>query len=607
MTKRAHSGESTEIAPTFPETWNHVNGKPFDGPLPDGKPVDIPEEWKLPPEMRGQSREREGHMTVVEKEQQAVQIMIPLDRIVSRLPVRRLSAAGIARIQESMRWAGFLENYPLTVTPLDGGTYDLIDGSHRYEAAKSLGIDIAPCVVKDVLGDAERYMLAFQSNGAAEAVVPSTLVTYAEFIWARIAEEDERGRKKYTHADIGKMIAWDKQMVFRYAALRDICDEAWSIISATFEKSTENGKSVDGDGDSFVDVKSTVVDFSENLLRNILPLKDYPTQQVELCRKFATDTNFSKGKFKSLAASYHARNQMRVYAKGQLGDIGQDYVEKLFEAIGSGGYDDDWKQTNHPKLHKLVASIRDEWEQKNSTRLIHGDFYEEVKRIADGSVDLILTDPPYNVASERKFTGLKDHGDISQDFGEWDKYDYYEFLKLFPVWASEWKRILRDQGSGYVFTSPEYCSHLYVALSEAGLNVKTVLVWYKSNPGQAVHQTTFKNSVEYILFFTKGKGGHTFHWFGETEMLNHINIPVCAGNERLKNAQGGTLHPTQKPIALLRHLIQVSSNGGDTVFDGFMGVGSVGAACKGKDIHRKFVGIEQDKTYFDAAQRRLAE
>lgn len=53
MTKRSHSGESTEITPVFPASWNHVNGEPFDGPLPDGKAVDIPEEWKLPPEMRG--------------------------------------------------------------------------------------------------------------------------------------------------------------------------------------------------------------------------------------------------------------------------------------------------------------------------------------------------------------------------------------------------------------------------------------------------------------------------------------------------------------------------------------------------------------------------
>src|SRR5205807_3924953 len=216
-------------------------------------------------------------------------------------------------------------------------------------------------------------------------------------------------------------------------------------------------------------------------------------------------------------------------------------------------------------------AIRDAWESKNSTQLIHGDFYEKVKKIGDGSIDLIVNDPPYNVASDRDCTDLKDHTPITQDFGEWDRVDFHEFIKSFPVWATEWKRILRDQGSGYVFTSPEYCSYLWRALEEAGLCVKTVLVWYKPNPPQQVIHTTYKNSVEYILFFTKGDGGHTFHWGDENEMQNHINVPVCAGKERLTDAKNKVLHPTQKPVALLKHLIDISSNGGDTVFDGFMG------------------------------------
>jgi len=533
--------------------------------------------------------------------------MIPLDRIISRLSVRRISAAGVARLQESMKWAGFLENYPLTVIPLGDGNYQLIDGNHRYEAAKGLGITSVPCVIKTELTEAELYQIAMQSNNAAETVVPSTLVTHAEFIWARLAEVDERDpepdpekkKKKYTQSDVGKMLGWDQPTVRNYAALQKICPEAWQIIVTTFEKT------VTPSAEGAVTSNVTPVTFTENLLRSILKL--IPDQQKELVTEFATNPNFSKGKFKSLAENYQTRNEMHKYALKQLGDLGEDYTAKLKEEVYSGAYDSDWTPDNHPKLDKLIQAIRDAWESKNSTRLIHGDFYEEVKNIGSGSIDLIVTDPPYNVASEREFTNLKKHKTLSQDFGEWDKYDFHEFVKLFPVWASEWKRILRDQGSGYVFTSPEYCSYLWRALEEAGLNVKTVLVWYKSNPAQQVIHTTYKNSVEYIIFFTKGEKGHTFHWGDENEMQNHINIPVCSGNERLKNAKGDVLHPTQKPIALLKHLIHISSNGGDTVFDGFMGVGSVGAACKGKNIQRKFIGIEQDKTFFDAAQRRLAE
>src|SRR5690242_3766291 len=113
-----------------------------------------------------------------------------------------------------MRWSGFLENYPLTVLDLGNDTYQLIDGNHRREVAKSLGITSVPCVVKEEIPDLERYQLAMQSNGAAEAVVPSTLVTYAEFIWARLEERDERDpepdpekkRRKYTQVEVGRML-----------------------------------------------------------------------------------------------------------------------------------------------------------------------------------------------------------------------------------------------------------------------------------------------------------------------------------------------------------------------------------------------------------------
>jgi site-specific DNA-methyltransferase (adenine-specific)/modification methylase len=139
---------------------------------------------------------------------------------------------------------------------------------------------------------------------------------------------------------------------------------------------------------------------------------------------------------------------------------------------------------------------------------------------------------------------------------------------------------------------------------EAGLNVKGMITWYKTNPGPQIEHVTFRNSCEHILFFIKGKSGHTFNWQGENEMHDHIAAPICLGKERLVDAKGEVLHPTQKPISVLKHLMQISSNRGDTVFDGFSGVGSTGAAAK--ELKRKFIGIEKDATYFAAMQRRLA-
>jgi len=195
-------------------------------------------------------------------------IILPLDKIVSRLSVRRISSSGVARLQESMRWAGFLENYPLTVAPLDEGGYELIDGNHRYEAAQGLGFTSAPCVVKHNLSELERYQLAIQANNATESSIPQNLVSNAEFIWARLAEIDEREKQKYTQADVATMLRWGRTAVANYALLEGIDKKAWEIIVTTFDQSVTDTS--EGSVTSIV----TNVTFSEGLLRPILDLKD---------------------------------------------------------------------------------------------------------------------------------------------------------------------------------------------------------------------------------------------------------------------------------------------------------------------------------------------
>lgn len=522
-------------------------------------------------------------------------IVLPLEKIVSKLPVRRLSISGLKRIQESMKKVGFLENYPIIVAPLGDGTYLLVEGNHRYESAKAEGIALVPCLVKYGLSEDEMYRLAIQSNSASVTSVPMTMVAYAEFIWERLAEKDEDGKPR-TQIKVATMLGWNKDSVQDYATLRKIDSQAWEIVTANFE----NGSG--GEENSVAASKTATAVFSENLLRSILDLT--PEQQIELVQALA-DGNIQKGKFKTLAENYRTRNEMKDYALTQLGELGEPYTTQLIDNVYSGAYDKDWTDNpEHPKLQKLIKSIRDEWEKKNSIHLIHGDFHVEVEKIGAASVDLILTDPPYNIARENEFE-LEGRSNISQDFGKWDKYAELDFIHSFGFWAEEWERVLRPQGSGYVFTSDSYISDLRKALTKAGLYVKATLVWHKSNPGTQIVKTNFKSSVEYILFFTKGEGGHTFNWQGENEMHNFLETPICAGSERLVDAKGNTLHPTQKPERVIRHLMEVSSNRGDTIFDGFMGVGTAGKVAK--TLGRKFTGIEQDKTFYDAAVRRLAD
>jgi DNA modification methylase/ParB-like chromosome segregation protein Spo0J len=491
---------------------------------------------------------------------------------------------------------GFLPQHPLVVTSDGNGGYELIDGNHRLEAALALGItDLPVHIVATPLSDNDKKKMARQANEAAETMIPTTFVDDAEFVW----KEAENGK---TQAEIAEMLGWGLSKVKNYSALSGICSQAWDIIVTSILKSCDLQEEED------VTKKVTTVTFSEGLLRSILDLT--PDQQTALVTELVTNKDFSKNKFKAQAENHLARNQMKAYALQQLGELGEEYTKKLVDEIDSGAYDADWKNTDHPKLSRLITGLREEWEKKNSIHLVHGDFYEEVVKVGDGSIDLIITDPPYNIARDNEFE-YEGRSNVSQDFGEWDKFTDEQFIAFFSTWAREWARVLRDQGSGYVFTSDSYISHLRSALTDAGLHVKATIVWHKKNPGTQAVKTNFKSSVEYILFFTKGKGGHTFNWKGKDEdedegdMHNFIETAICAGKERLKDGKGNTLHPTQKPERILKHFMEISSNRGDMVFDGFMGVGSSGAVAK--SLGRKFIGIEQDKTYFDAAQRRLAE
>jgi DNA modification methylase len=523
-------------------------------------------------------------------------IMLPLDKIISRFLVRRLSPLGLSHIQESIRDFGFLEHFSLVVAPIGDGTYLLIDGNHRYQAAKALCITQVPCLIKRDLSEDEMYRLAIMSNHASGTVVPMTLVNYAEFVW-------ERSKEGKTLLAIGEMLGWTETKTKNYSALSAIDMKAWRVIVTTFED--PHNQNTDNDGTT----KVTPVTFTENLLRNILDLT--PSQQLDLIQKFthpSKDERITKGKFIELAKAYLGRNEMKTYTHEKLGNVGEPLTIKLLESIDSGAYDTEWQKSkdngNHPKLDKLIEAIRAEWEKANSIYLEQGDFYEKVRLVGEGSIDLIITDPPYNIANERKFT-FNGRTSISQDFGEWDKYHRKDFIALFDVWVEEWKRILREGGSGYVFTSDIYLSYLQAALEQADLSVKTTIVWHKTNPAPQVEKVTFQSSVEYILFFVKGKE-HTFNWQGDGgEMHNFIESSICMGSERLENAQKQTLHPTQKPVKLLRHLIEVSSNRGDMVFDGFAGVGSSGVAAK--ELGRKFTGIERDTVFFQAMQRRLAD
>lgn len=505
----------------------------------------------------------------------------PLSFVSDRHKVRRINQAYVEHLANTMRLIG-IKDFPIDVTP-DG---ILFGGNHRYEAFLLLGVK--ECWMR-IYMPASLTREAVELNAATEEHLPSAFVDNAELVWWMI-------KQGQTQPQIAEEMGWNLNKVKKLSMLQGISPEAWELVVPTFQEvGTDDEESL---GTKLVPTGT----FTERLLRDIVPLT--PAQQLELVTDLATN-KIQKGRFTKLAKDYRARNEAGEWVLAQL--AGTDMVGRALAEIAKGIYDAEWQATKGPgpKLEQLVQALRDEWERKNSVTLIHGDFYEQVLQVGDGSVDLILTDPPYNVSNERVFK-MAGRSDISQNFGEWDKHEHAAFIALFDEWAKEFMRILAENGSGYIFTSDRYISNLREALERAGLKFRATIVWHKKNPGPKMGpKTNFKSAVEYILFFSKGESGHTFNWQGENEMHNCISLPICSGSERLLDAKKDTLHPTQKPLAVLNHLLAISSHPGDMVFDGFMGVGSTARAAK--DMGRKFIGIEQDSTFFDAAQRRMGD
>ncbi|MBW2477806.1 MAG: site-specific DNA-methyltransferase [Deltaproteobacteria bacterium] len=223
--------------------------------------------------------------------------------------------------------------------------------------------------------------------------------------------------------------------------------------------------------------------------------------------------------------------------------------------------------------------------------LFQGDCHQYLADVPESSIDLILTDPPYNLSQYS--TGNMQfawRSEINNDLAAWDQqFDPAEVKDQFL-------RILKPTGNLFAFCSYNLLGRWHDVFDPL-FDTFQFFVWHKSNPVPKIRKQGFLNSCELIVCMWNK--GHTWNFGRQNEMHNFFEGPICMSPERLKDPK----HPTQKPLRLLKHLIRIASQAGDTVLDPFMGVGSTGVAALA--LGRKFVGMELESTYFEAAQARL--
>lgn len=221
-----------------------------------------------------------------------------------------------------------------------------------------------------------------------------------------------------------------------------------------------------------------------------------------------------------------------------------------------------------------------------------GDAKNLIKTIPDKSIDLILTDPPYNLSpystGNIKMSWRKD---FNNDLAEWDKEEFKP-----SEWVNEFSRILKPTGNIFAFTSYNLLGRWHQVFDPV-FDTFQFMVWHKTNPPPKLRKAGFLNSCELIVCMWNK--GHTWNFGKQNEMHNFIEAPICMGNERTKNP----VHPTQKPIKILNKVIKISSKQNDTILDPFMGVGSTGVAAL--QAGRNFIGFEINETYFKVANERI--
>ena len=245
--------------------------------------------------------------------------------------------------------------------------------------------------------------------------------------------------------------------------------------------------------------------------------------------------------------------------------------------------------------------------------IICGDCLEAMAALPERSVDLVFADPPYNLQLGGDLH-RPDNSRVDAVDDHWDRFDSFaDYDRFTRDWLAACRRVLKDEGAIWAIGSYHNVFRMGAAMQDAGFWLLNDVVWRKANPMPNFKGTRFTNAHETLIWAAKSRTQrrYTFNYDAlkaandDLQMRSDWTLPICAGEERIKGADGRKAHPTQKPEALLHRVLLASTRPGDLVLDPFFGTGTTGAAAK--RLGRRFIGIEREAAYVEVARRRLSQ
>src|SRR4030088_7730 len=256
-----------------------------------------------------------------------------------------------------------------------------------------------------------------------------------------------------------------------------------------------------------------------------------------------------------------------------------------------------------PRLHLEPAQ---------TPSVLAGECVAELARLPADSVDLVFADPPYNLQLQGDLKRPADPRVDAVD-DDWDKFASFSAYDDFTrAWLLACRRVMKPAATLWVIGSYHNIFRVGTILQDLGFWILNDVIWRKSNPMPNFRGRRFTNAHEPRVWASRDATarGYTFNYEAlkagneDVQVRSDWTLALCTGEERLKGKDKKKLHPTQKPEALLARVILAASRPDDLVLDPFCGTGTTGAAAK--RLGRRFLGIERDSGYAEAAKARIA-
>ena len=243
------------------------------------------------------------------------------------------------------------------------------------------------------------------------------------------------------------------------------------------------------------------------------------------------------------------------------------------------------------KLQQRLINSEHYYFHTDNGVLLCGDCLEVIELIPRESIDLVLTDPPYQISKAHNFDTMKDRKNerTGTYFGDWDKFDVTYWRYLIPL--------INKNGSILTFMSFEQYKDFCLILEQHDFVIKDRLIWEKTNPFPRNRDRRYIPNIELIVWVTRKKAKWVFNRQNPKYETCVLRFPSESG-VRFKR-----FHPTQKPFALIEYLLKIHSNSDDLILDPFIGSGTTAVACE--KLNRKWIGIEINEKYCEMIKKRV--